>query len=180
MITCLAPTPFETLVALWAGDLVPEAADAVDVHLFSCDECAAASDQLGRLVAGLREVILPVISHARRDRLVASGTRVRQTMVDAGIQAEARFAPDIDLLIHVLRADLSRAERVDVDLVDENGTPRIQLPHVPFDRSSGEVLVACQRHYEHMFQVDPVFQIHVVERGVRRQVGSYLVRHHWG
>jgi hypothetical protein len=175
----LAPTPFETLVALWAGDLAPQAADVVEGHLFSCDACAAVSDQLGKLVAGLREIILPVISHARRDRLVAGGTRIRQTMVVAGIQAEARFAPEVDLLVHVLQADLSRAERVDVELVDEHGIPRIQLPYVPFDRSAGEVLVACQRHYQHMFPTDPVFQVHVLEGGVRRQVGTYVVRHHW-
>lgn len=179
--SCAAPIPFETLVALWCGDLAPESADPVEEHLFSCDECAAASDRLGKLVAGLRQFIPPVISHAHRDRLAAAGLRLRHTPVASGIDAEAHFAPDVDLLIHVLEADLTGAERVDVELLDPQGVSRLQFAHVPFDGQTGEVLIACQRHYEHEGALgsDPVFQVNVYQGGVRRQAGRYFVRHHW-
>jgi anti-sigma factor RsiW len=175
------PVPFETLVALWTGDLGEPDSEQVEQHLFACDTCAAASEQLGKLVAGLRQLIPPVISHAHRDRLKSAGMRIRHTPVDAGVQAEAHFAADVDLLVHVLKGDLGAAERVDVELVDPQGVPRVHLAHVPFDAKAGEVLIACQRHYQHdgALTGDPVFRVNVYEGGVRRQVGSYFVKHHW-
>lgn len=177
---CATPTPYETLVALWSGDLPAEDADAVEAHLFSCDSCSEACERLGQLVTGLRELIPPVISHAHRDRLVAAGTRIRHTPVQPGVDAEAGFAPDIDLLVHVLRGDLARAERVDVELMD----PRTQVAHlqfqgVPFDPGAGEVLIACQRHFEHLPVMDPLFRVLAYEAGVPRRVGDYFVRHRW-
>jgi hypothetical protein len=183
MSACPSPIPYDTLVALWAGDLPADEAEAAEAHLFSCDVCAQASDRLGRLVAGLREVLPPVISHARRDRLVAAGTRIRETPVEAGVDAEAHFTADVDLLIHVLKADVRDAERVDLELLDPQGISRLQLTNVPFDRDRGEVLIACQRHYQTdaaMPGGDPVFQVHAVRAGVRRPVGNFFVRHHWG
>jgi len=54
------------------------------------------------------------------------------------------------------------------------------LEDVPFDRQTGEVLIACQRHYEGMFPAgDPIFSVHAVEAGERRAVGEYVVTHVW-
>ncbi|HEY0708281.1 MAG TPA: hypothetical protein VGG33_15860, partial [Polyangia bacterium] len=138
--TCTTPTPFETLVALWCGELSAEAAEALEAHLFSCDLCAEASDRLGALIEGLRGFIPPVISHAHRDRLAAGGMRLRVTPVEPGIDVDVFFAPELDLLVHALKADLSRAERVDVELLDPAGVARLQLERVPFDPERGEVL----------------------------------------
>lgn len=179
MSICSEPTPFETLVALWTGELTAERALEVEEHLFTCDHCAAASDRLAALVAGLREAIPPVISHAQRDRLVAQGTRVRHTPVRLGVSATAVFASDVDLLVHVLAADLSRADRVDVELVTPDGVSRMAFEHVPFDASAGEILIACQRHYQGMFPAEPFFRVHAVEAGERRRVGDYRVHHVW-
>jgi hypothetical protein len=178
---CANPIPFPTLVALWSGELAAPDAEAAEAHLFSCDTCAEASNRLGMLVTGLREFIPPVISHDLRDRLAARGLRLRHTPVDSGVDTDAHFTADVDLLVHVLKGDLSRAERVDLEVLDTAGVSHLQFPHVPFDPRTGEVLIACQRHYEHMTTPpgDPVFRLHAVEGGVRRQLGTYFVRHHW-
>jgi len=178
MSACPKPVPFETLVALSTGDLAPEEAASVEEHIFSCDDCAVASDRLARLVGGIRELIPPVLSHALRDRLVAKGTRVLHTPVEASIPARARFAPEVDLLVHVLRADLSRADRVDLELVTPEGAVRLRFEHVPFDAKTGEVLIACQRHFEAMGD-DPIFRVHALESGEERSVGDYFVHHEW-
>jgi hypothetical protein len=179
---CATPTPYETLVALWSGELSPEDAEALETHLFSCDSCADASDRLGRLVTGLRAFIPPVLSHGLRDRLAAGGLRIRHTPVQSGIDTDAHFTTDVDLLVHVLKGDLSRAERVDVEVLDgQKAASFFHFQHVPFDPRSGEVLIACQRHFEQMTEPagDPVFRVLAFEGGVRRQVGDYFVRHHW-
>lgn len=178
MSPCAKPVSFEALVAWWTGDLPADEAAAIEDHVFACDECAAACDRFARLAEGLRAAIPPIISHAHRDRLVAAGARVRLTPVEAGVDARARFAPDVDLLVHALHGDFSRAERVDVDIVHD-GAVRASFEHVPFDAKSGEVLVACQRHYQTMFAGDPTFRVHAVEGGERRIVGDYFVLHEW-
>jgi len=92
----------------------------------------------------------------------------------------ARFTPAVDLLVHALHADLSNADRVDVEIASPTGEPRYTLEAVPFDRQKGEVLIACARHYEPMFPAgDPIFSVHAVEAGERRAVGDYVVAHVW-
>ena len=47
------------------------------------------------------------------------------------------------------------------------------------DAKTGEVLICCQRHFQHLSATDPTFRVHVVEGGQRRRVGDYLVVHEW-
>lgn len=176
-MTC--PTPFETLARWWLEELPDSESAALEEHLFACDTCSAASERLGKLVSGLREWIPPVISHAHRDRLAREGKRIRLTPVDVGVDAHARFDRDLDLLVHVLRGDLSRAERVDLEVGRPDLGWGVVLEHVPFDRKAGEVLVACQQHYRDMFPGDPVFKVVVVEQGQRRPGRDYFVIHEW-
>jgi hypothetical protein len=172
--------PFEKLVALWAAELSEDEAAPIDEHLFACDRCAARSEELARLVGGLRELIPLVISHALRDRLVQSGKRVRVLSVEPDISERAQFTPEVDVFVFALRGDLSRAERVDVEMVSASGSPRYHLEQVPFDRATGEVLVACQARYEGMFPAnDPVFRVHAIVGGERKHVGDYVVQHVW-
>jgi hypothetical protein len=175
------PIPFETLVAWVAGELSESDGAFVEEHIFSCDACAAASERVARLTGGLREAISWVISRRQYDRLVESGTRICLTRVEAGRTPRARFTPDVDLLVHALRGDFSHAERVDIDVFSPDGTKHVLLEHVPFDRANGEVLIACQRHYEGMFGGDPIFRVHTIEGEgkQRKHVGEYIVQHEW-
>jgi hypothetical protein len=178
MTACANPIPFETLVALWTGEL-PDQEAALEEHLFSCDECAQAFERFAKLAIGLREFIPPVLSHAHRDRLVAQGARICNTPVEANRPVRARFAPELDLLVHVLRADLSDAERVDVEAIAPDASWRFLFELVPFDRTTGEVLIACQRHFETMFPGDPTFRLFAVSAGQRKHLGDYRVEHIW-
>lgn len=178
---CAHRVPFEALVAWWTRDLDERASSELEEHLFSCDECSARSEALGRLVGGLREVIPPVISEAHRARLVARGMRVRSTPCPADGTATAHFGKDVDLLVHELRGDLSQAESVDVEVRAPDGSLTVRLDHVPFDAQSGQVLIACQRHYQLMYGEgeSPTFHVHVTEKGKQRKLGEYFVVHVW-
>jgi hypothetical protein len=180
MTTCASPIPFETLVDWWTGELADSDGIRVEEHIFACDSCAAASTRFAELAGGLHEQLPPVISHAHRDRLLAGGTRIRLTPVDAGVNASAIFSLDVDLLVHVLRADLSGAERVDVEVVMRGWSEPILCEAVPFDAKAGEVLICCQRHFQYMGPPDIIFRVHAVEAGQRRLVGDYPVLHEFG
>lgn len=173
MIAC--PIPFETLVALFTGELDADAVDAVESHVFSCDRCAEGHARLAELIASTRELIPPVISAAHRDRLVAAGKRIVLTPVTPHEVPTARFAPGVDLLVHALRGDLADAERVDVELVSDSVALRFEA--VPFDPVAGEVLIACQRHYEGHGPV--TFRVHAFRKGRAEPVGDYFVEHVW-
>jgi hypothetical protein len=181
MSTCPS---YETLLALWAGELDDSEAATVDEHAFACDSCAAVMERLAKIVGALREKIPFVISHAHRDRLATAGTRIHVTelepMPDSTRRKSARFTPDFDLLVFALRGDVEKADRVDVEIASPTGEPRYVLEDVPFDRKTGEVLIACQRHFEGMFPAgDPIFSVHAIEAGKRRAVGDYAVTHVW-
>jgi hypothetical protein len=176
----ICPVPFETLVALWAGDLPDSEASAIEEHLFSCESCANAAQRLARVMEALGESVPPVISAAHRDRLAAAGLKLLHTTCEANGEATARFS-DNDLMIHVLRGELTDAERVDVELI-AGGDVIIVVENVPFARESGEVLIACQRHYEHAFGpagADPRFRLWAQRGTERRKVGDYHVIHIW-
>jgi hypothetical protein len=170
------PIPFETLVALWAG----EADDSVEEHLFECDTCAANAAQLDSLLGAMLEMIPPIVSHAQREQLAARGLVLRDLAFEPGDHKEAFFAPELDVFVFKLRGDLAAAERVDVEIV----VPylHVELPYVPFDAARGEVLVACQQHFRVFQQNDvdvPEFRVFAHSGGTRRHVGSYFIKHVW-
>lgn len=177
-MSCAAPIAFETLVDLWTGDLAD--ADRVEDHLFSCDDCAASSAQLDRLLGTMLEVVPPVLTPALRERLEARGMKIRDMAFESGARDEAFFAADLDLLVFALKADLTSAQRVDLEIRDATGTVHLAFMQVPFDAKRGEVLVACQQHYRDLpVDGDPEFRIYAVEDGTRREAGSYVIKHIW-
>jgi hypothetical protein len=177
-VSCTRPIPFETLVDLWSGDLSDS--ESVEEHIFACDDCAAASAQLDRLIGSLLHLVPPVLTRSLRDRLEAGGLKILEMGFDAGARGEAYFAADLDLLVFALRAELANVQRVDLDVLDgSTGQVHFAFTHVPFDASRGEVLVACQQHFRDYPGGDPEFRIYAVEAGARRQVGSYVIKHVW-
>lgn len=166
---------YEQLVELWFGD--SDDAHAIEDHVFACDVCGAQYTQLGALCEALGGFVPPVISHAHRDRMIERGARIHLTPVEAGVPADATFVNELDFLVHALRGDFSRAERIDLAIVAPDGSERV-LERVPFDARTGEVLIACQKHYRYAYPGDPDFVLTVTEGGSTRKA-SYMVRHTW-
>jgi hypothetical protein len=177
-MSCEAPLSLETLTSLWAGDLPTDEAERAEEHVFACDTCDALSMQIARVYAGLQKVVPPVISRAHKDRLLTDGLHIHVTEIAEGETAHVRFSSDRDLLVHALRGDLSQVERVDVLIAVADGPVHVTMTGVPFDRERGEVLIACQRHYEARGDLIR-FEVHVVEKGVPRPARQYRVHHRW-
>jgi hypothetical protein len=180
-MTCADPIPFETLVALWAGELEAAAAERVEEHVFACDACAASSASLDRLMGSLLGQIPPVLSRALRDRLDARGLRLTEHAFESDRRGRFEFGADLDVVVLALRGDLTDARRVDVEIADPGGQVHLSFANVPFDATRGEVLIACQQHYrDYPLNQAPEFRVYAVgEGGVRRRVGSYVIEHVW-
>jgi hypothetical protein len=175
---CTEPLSFETLVAYWAGDLPQPEIDAVDAHLMGCAACVSRAERVAVVTEGIRASISSFISARELEALRARGLRVEENPVRPGERAPVLFRRDVDLLLHRLgELDLSRAERVQVRVSSEKtGEVMMESPAVPFEAASGEVLIACQRHFS-VRPHDVVFEVSVIEAGVAKTSATYFVPH---
>jgi hypothetical protein len=165
--TCGAITP-EEMVAYWTNDLATTDLDRLDEHLMSCEICSAASARVSVLAAAMRAIIPPFLDHAALASLRARGYRIKENPIRPDDRRPVVFEASTDLLIHRLeRLDLADATEVAVVIsVEDTGAVILDEPNVPFDRDTGEVLIACQRHFA-SFPPNVVAEVRI-----RRATGS--------
>lgn len=118
----------------------------LEAHLLACGECA------GRLawIVGLADAIpdlvrrgeaMVVLTAAMLERLAAGGMRIREYRLGAGGSVNCTIAPADDLVVARLAAPLAGVDRLDF-VFSSPGGPAHRLEDIPFDPSSGEVVVA--------------------------------------
>lgn len=178
MSACEAPIAWDELVDYWAGDMELTRVDAIDEHLMGCGACSALSARVSAVTEALRVMIPPVIDRARLETLRGGGYVIADNTLLPDERRIATFAAETDLLIHHLAGlDLSEAERVGITIsVEESGVVLMEVPAVPFDRESGEVLVACQRHFV-AFPPNIVVEVRAHTRGGGERVARYPIPH---
>jgi hypothetical protein len=178
---CHSPIALETLVAYWAGDLEPAEGDAVEEHVMGCPSCTTASARVAAVSEALRAQIPPVLSSDGVAKLRARGARIVDNPVLPGERKPAVFSAGIDVLLHRLGGlDLARAARVDLKvMVEETGDVLLQTSDVPFERETGEILVACQKHYS-AFPPNIEFAVHAYDDAGHETVTHYTVPHVFG
>jgi hypothetical protein len=167
----------ERLADYFALDLDPAQTAELEDHVFECSSCARSFERAGDLAAALRALIPPVISHEKLERLRRAGWTTKRVVVEPGNRIDAVFDRQLGLLIFALKAEPRDDERVDLEALSEDGQCFAELSGVPFDRGSGELLVACQRHY--MDEYPPVIRFRAWAAGPesRRAIGEYVVNH---
>jgi hypothetical protein len=179
--TCATPLSDEQLIAYWAGDLDDDASATVEDHLFSCLACTAACERIAAIAETIRELIPPIVSRDQVARLQAKGLHVVENRVAPGQRKACVFRPGTDILLHVLHGlDLGRIDTVDVIVSDEDsGTIFFEAQGVPFDRASGEVLVACQRHFS-SFPPNVVFDVRTRDSSGAERSTLFAIPHVFG
>ncbi|HEU0029945.1 MAG TPA: hypothetical protein VFQ53_04875 [Kofleriaceae bacterium] len=162
-MTCASPIDHERVVAYWTADLPASEVAAIEDHLFGCAACTRNAEAIARIVQVFRAEPPPVISHADVERLRAAGVAIVENAFAPGARTPVVFVHEADLLVHHLAGlPLADAERVEV-IVSAESDPRVMFhePFAPFDRERGEVLIACQRHFELLGPPDVVFDVRV-------------------
>ena len=146
MTPCPAPLGDDVLLDWWSGELSRGARRRLEEHVLSCEACAARAEATARLFQGARElvrrgevpavVLPPVVERLRRE-----GLRVREYRVAPGGSVQCTVAPDDDVVVSRLSADLRGVARVDlVSRIDEGAEHR--LADLPFDATAGELAYA--------------------------------------
>jgi hypothetical protein len=175
---CSTPISDELLVAYWAHDLDDDSSARVEEHLFSCASCNTACERIARVAEALRAIIPPVISGAELAQLHARGLEIIENTVELGRPSPCAFPARADVVLHRLRGlDLSSTEELRINIRDEDtGALMMEVLRAPFDRGSGEILIACQRHFR-SFPPNVAFEVRARDaRGVE-QTGRFLVLH---
>lgn len=179
MSTCAKPIAFDTFVAYWCDDLDASESDALEAHVFSCASCTALSERVAAVTERMRSVEPAMISSARLAELRTAGRRIEDNFVSPGERKRVVFSEQ-EMIIHRLGGlDCTGVDRVGV-VVRSHGSGEVvaENPAAPFDATTGEVLIACQRHFS-MFPPDIEFEITTFAAGAPKKVTRYVVDHDW-
>jgi hypothetical protein len=177
--------PLDALLDYWLRDSDPTATETVDEHLFRCDACGRALDELIGLGDGVRAAfragaVSAVMSGAFVQRLVAQGMRVREYRLAHYGSVNCTVSPDDELLVGRLEAPLADVQRLDLvaQLALESGVQEQRLEDIPFDPRTGEVLFVPKIAAVKELPANTLrITLLAVEPGGAREVGRYTLCH---
>ncbi|HKU44940.1 MAG TPA: zf-HC2 domain-containing protein [Polyangiales bacterium] len=176
--TASHPIAWPALVEYWAGDLPPQAAEAIEEHLMACGECSALAARVAEITESLRAMIPPLLSSEQLQQLQQRGLHIAVNAMQPGERCEVEFPARTDILLHRLGGlTVGAHQRVSIEVTSEStGELLMRLADAPVDRARGEVLVACQRHFAAM-PADTVFEIRVLDPDGSARSQRYTVLH---
>ena len=143
-MSCRNPVDAAVLADYWVAALAESEQEAVEEHLFACDECGARLREIAALVDGVRRLALAgsltmVVSDAFLNRAREQGLQVREYAPPPSGSVQCTVSAEDDFLVGRLSADLRGAERVDLCICDGHGVEQFRLPDIPFHPDAGGV-----------------------------------------
>jgi hypothetical protein len=175
---CAHGVTAESWIDFFAGELDEEAGERLEQLLFECSDCAAEAERWAAVVGGATVAIPPVITAEALRALEGRGELMNENPMQPGEHRQAAFPEGGRLLIHRLGGlELTRVDRVNVALSTPEGALLTRFEDVPFERNTGEVIVACQRHFGESFPRHIVFEVERCVVGQGEVIGTYSVDH---
>ena len=129
----------------WLAALAKTEEEAVEEHLFTCDECGTRLREVISLAEGVRKIarqgsLRMILSDAFLQRAAAEGLRVCQYAPPAGGSVQCTVTAEDDILIGRFAADLRGVGRVDLCICNEQGVEQLRLSDIPVHSGSSQVL----------------------------------------
>jgi hypothetical protein len=183
-VICANPLDAALLSDYWLGALPPAEEEAVEEHLFACDECGARLREVISLAEAIRGVarqgsLLMVVSDAFLKRIAQEGLRVREYSPPMGGSVACTVAAEDDFLIGRLTADLTGAKRVDLCVCDADGAEKLRLPDIPFHSGPGSIAFQQSITYAKAAPSETMIARLVAfdDKSSERLVGEYTFHH---
>src|SRR5262245_51514213 len=109
-MNCMNPLDVALLADYWIAALAKPEEEAVEAHLFACDECGERLREVITLAEGIRKLVREgslqmVVSERFLKRAAEAGLRVRQYAPPAGGSVQCTVTAEDDLLIGRLAAN---------------------------------------------------------------------------
>jgi hypothetical protein len=183
-VSCASPIDAAVLADYWLAALPGSEEEAVEEHLFGCEQCGARLREMIALGEAVRNLaregsLRMVVSDAFVKRAAEEGLRVRQYAPPAGGSVECTVRAEDDILIGRLAANLSGEKRVDLCICDERGVEQARLPDIPVNPAAGSV--AFQESIT-LMKAAPTLKmiarlVALDEAGGERLLGEYTFNH---
>lgn len=172
---------FERLLAYWFGESDDAETQAIDEHLMRCDACGRELDQLAATAQAVRDAFLAgevgaAVSPAFVAALAQRGIRVREYRVPHNGSIACTVAPEDQVLVSRLEAPLQGVRRLDVVSALPDAAEHLQ--DVPFDPSSGEVVLAVRAaRIRRLPAHEAIVRLLAIDEQGSREIGRYTFRH---
>ena len=183
-MNCTSPIDRAVLADYWLAALAKPEEEAVEEHLFTCDECEARLREIVALAEGIRKIaregsLLMVVSDAFLKRAAEEGLRVREYSPPNGGGVQCTVTAEDDLLIGRLASDLSGAKRIDLCICDPRGVERLRLPDIPFDPGAGSIAFQQSITYAKAASSETMIArlVSMDDAGGERLLGEYTFNH---
>jgi hypothetical protein len=183
-MNCLNPIDAAVLTDYWLAALPDSDEEAVEEHLFVCDDCGTRLRELIALAEEIRKLarqgsLVMVVSDAFLKRAAEQGFHVREYSPPRSGCIECTVAAEDDFLIGHLTADLSTAKRVDLSFCDGEGVERLRLPDIPFHFRAPRVTFQQSITYAKAAPSETMIARLVAfdEAGAERLLGEYTFNH---
>lgn len=152
-MNCANPIDATALADYWLAALISAGEDAIEEHLFGCDECGNRLREIIALSEGVRKLaregsMTMVVSEAFLERAAAEGLRIRDyPPALPGDRVECTIGAGDDLLIGRLAADFRAAKRVDLRAYNLAGAEQFRLADIPIPPGAGSVAFQMSAPY---------------------------------
>ncbi len=183
-MNCLNPINAAVLADYWLAMLAKSEEEAVEEHLFACDECGTRLREVIALAEEIRKLarqgsLIMVISDAFVKRAAEQGLHVREYTPPNLGSIECTVSAEDDFLIGHLTADLSTAKRVDLSFWDDRGLERLRLPDIPFHSQAPGVTFQQSITYAKAAPSETMIArlLTLDESGSERLLGEYTFNH---
>jgi anti-sigma factor RsiW len=181
---CANPVDPTVLADYWLAALPEAEEDAVEEHLFACDECGDRLREMISLAEGLRNLarggsLRMVVSEEFLRRAAEEGLRVRQYAPPRGGSVECTVTAEDDILIGRLAADLKGSRRIDLAICDERGVEQLRLRDIPVNLSAGDVIMQESITFAKAAPTNKMIMrlLNVDEAGHEQLLGEYTFNH---
>jgi hypothetical protein len=184
--SCLAPIPFETVIAYHVGELSDDEGERVEAHYFGCAYCAERLEVVSLLERGVIGLVhgggLIVISTmAMVERARARGIVVREYRTDPGEHVHCTGGPNDDFVV-TRYGGLAGVTSVDVHfrgaVLGSDQIITMEHRDAPVDQRTGDVVLVAPGELNR--SMPPLeIEVRLTVRGAdgARQVGPYYYHH---
>jgi hypothetical protein len=183
-MNCSNPIDAALLADYWLAALPNSDEEAVELHLFECDQCGERLREVIDLAEGVRELarsgsLRMVVSHSFLKRVAEEGLRIREYALPAGGAVQCTVTAEDDFLIARLAANLTDAKRVDLCFYDELGVEQLRLPDIPVQTGAGNVIYHESITFAKAMPTSKMIArlVALDEAGSERVLGEYAFNH---
>lgn len=181
---CSNPIDAAVLSDYWTAALASPEEEAVEEHLFNCDQCRALLQEVIALAAGVGNLaregsLRMVVSDSFLKRVAEEGLRIREYAPPAGGGVQCTVTAEDDFLIARLAANLTEAKRVDLCICDELGVEQLRLPDIPVRSGATSVVYQESITFAKAMPTNKIIArlITFDAAGAERLLGEYTFNH---